>query len=79
MRLPWKRITDAEDAVYNADNPVYAAPWYGQPSTQPPTIGPSGQHDGRAWTFTLTGVRWLAQRSSPPAPDCPELDATPLT
>jgi hypothetical protein len=79
----WKRITDAGDPKFDGANPVYQATWAG--SERWPEIGPSGQNDGRLdWSFTLdeaapteahrSGKRWLAQRLSPPLPECPELD-----
>lgn len=88
MRPNWRKITDPTDPKYDGANPVYEATWYGGTETLT-EIPPSGHNDTAGWTIALdesaptavhrSGKRWTAQRSAPPRPDAPELDATPLT
>jgi hypothetical protein len=70
MTPNWKRITDPADPLYDAVNPYFEAPWYGD--EQELTIGPDGANDGVLhWTFSVDaqhmpgGRRYVAQRIDP--------------
>jgi hypothetical protein len=71
MNQAWSKITDSQDAKYDANNPFYELPWYGAQNI--PEIGPDGLTDGFLhWTFAVAtdaatthypgGRRYVCQR-----------------
>lgn len=75
MTPQWRRIVDEADPAYNADNPVFEAPWYGDDQLTGAdtgvaaiSVGPCGAQDGYLhWTFSVdnSNRRYLAQRIDP--------------
>jgi len=60
MTPAWKRITDEADPLYDAVNPVFDAPWYGDDQLTGAStgvaaisVGPCGAQDGWLhWNFS---------------------------